>query len=84
MKWKGGEYKNKTTTTHWFKDPSNHFDPCNIYGKIEDKCWNIYLVLNTKKQKMEAKKKNMISMDSSNQVNNNSNVDMSILYTTRR
>jgi hypothetical protein len=58
--------KKMITTTHQCKDPNNHCNHYNIDGHIEDKCWKLHLELNPKNCKKDAKKKNLLAMDSSN------------------
>jgi len=53
-----------TTTAHQFKDLKNH---CNINGHAKDKFWKLHPNLNPKNHKKDAKKKNMLAMNSSNQ-----------------
>jgi len=67
-------------TAHQCKDDSNHYNHCNINGHTEYMCWKIYSNFNQDNCK-EAKKKNMLSMDLSNQVGSNSYVDKKIVCT---
>lgn len=60
--------KNTATTTHHSKDPIDHY---NIDGHFEDKCWKLHPKLNQKGRKNDSKKKNMLSIDLRNQVENN-------------
>jgi hypothetical protein len=80
-KWKGKD-KKMTTTTHQCKDPSNHCNHCNIDGHTEEKCWKLHPEMNPKNHKKDAKKKNLLAMDSSNQVERNSDVDENISCTS--
>jgi hypothetical protein len=70
-----------TTTAHQCKDPNNHCNHCNIDGHIEDKCWKLHPELNPKNHKKDAKKKNLLAMDSSNLGRESSDVDENIVYT---
>jgi hypothetical protein len=81
-KWKGGKDKKMTTTAHQCKDPSNHCNHCNIDGHTEEKCWKLHPELNPKNHKKDAKKKNLLATDSSNQVERNSDVDENIVCTS--
>jgi hypothetical protein len=77
---KGQEDNNHCTSVQGSKQPLvNH---CNIDGHIEDKCWKLHPELNPKNHKKDAKKKNMLAMDSSNQVERNLDVDENIVCTT--
>jgi hypothetical protein len=76
-----GTDKNMTTTAHQCKDPSNHSNHCNIDGHTEEKCWKLHLELNMKNHKKDAKKKNLLITDTSNQVESNSDVDEKIVCT---
>jgi hypothetical protein len=77
-KWKGKD-KKTTTIAHQCKDPNDHCNHCNIDGHTEDKCWKLRLELNPKNHKKDAKKKNMLVVDSRNQVENNYDVDEKII-----
>jgi hypothetical protein len=81
-KWKGVKDKKTTGTIHQLKDPSNHCNHCNIDGHTEKKCWKLHPELNLKNRKKDAKKKNLLAMDSSNQVESNSDVDEKIVCTS--
>jgi hypothetical protein len=64
---------------HQCKDPNNH---CNIDGHTEDKCWKLHPKLNPMNHKKDAKKNNLLGMDSSNQVESSSDVYEKIVYTS--
>jgi hypothetical protein len=64
-KWKRKD-KKTTTGAYQCKDPSNQCNHCNIEGHTEEKCWKLHLELYPKKRKKDAKKKNLLAMDSSN------------------
>jgi hypothetical protein len=66
---------------HQWKDPNNHCNHCNIDGRTKDNCWNLHLEMNSKSCKKDAKK-NLLAMDSSNEVESNSDVDAKIVCTT--
>jgi hypothetical protein len=80
-KWKGKDMKT-TATTHQYKDPNNHCNHCNVDPHIEDKYWKPHPLLNSKNRKKESKKKNMLVVDSGNQIESNTDVDENIIYTT--
>jgi hypothetical protein len=79
-KLKGGKYKNTTTTTHQCKYPRNHCNHCNIDGHTKENCWKLHLELNPKKCKKDEKEKNLLAIDSINQVESSSDVDENIVY----
>jgi hypothetical protein len=64
-KWKEKDKKMKTIS-HQCKDPSNHCNHCNVDGHTKEKCWKLHLDLNPKNHKKDAKKNNLLVMDSSN------------------
>jgi hypothetical protein len=64
-KWKGGRDKKMIANIHQYKDHSNHFNHCNIYGHTKEKCWKLHLELNLKNHKKDAKKKNILATNSS-------------------
>eukprot|EP00253_Pinus_taeda_P034565 PITA_34565 len=78
-KQKGGKDKKTTATTQQCKDPSNH---CNIDGHTEEKCWKLHPELNSKNKKKDNKKKNLMAIDSSNQVERSPDVDEKIVCTS--
>jgi hypothetical protein len=78
----GKERTRRQQPLHQCKDPNNHCNHCNINGHTKDKCWKLHPELNPKNHKKDAKKKNMLAMDSSNQVESSSDVDENIVYTT--
>lgn len=63
------------------KDPNNHFNHCNTNDHIEDKCCKLNMELNPKNRQKDAKKKNMLAMNLSNQEGRNFDVDEKIVYT---
>ena len=79
-KWKGKE-KKTISTAHKSTDPKNHCNHCNINGHTKDKCWKLHPNLNPKSCKKDSKKKNLLSKDSSNQIESNSNVDENVVFT---
>jgi len=52
-------------TTNWWQYPQNHY---NLDGHIWEKCWMLHPEINLKYKKKDAKKKNIMATDSSNQV----------------
>jgi hypothetical protein len=71
-------------TTHQCKNPKNHCNHCNIDGHIEEKCWKLHPEMNLKNHKKDAKKNNLLVMDSSNQVKSSFNVDEEIVCTSKK
>jgi hypothetical protein len=67
---------------HQYKYPSNHCNYCNINVHIEKKCWKIHPELNPKNHQKDAKNKNLLAMDSSNQVERILDMDENIAYTS--
>jgi hypothetical protein len=51
-------------------------------GHTEEKCWKLHLELNLKNCQKDAKKKNLLAMDLSNQVDSSFDVDETIVCTT--
>jgi hypothetical protein len=66
-KWKGKD-KKTTSTSHRCKDLNNHYNHCNINGHTKYKCWKLHPDLNPKNGKKDAKKKNVLILDSCNHV----------------
>jgi len=66
-------------TVQKYKDPRNHY---NIDGHTEEKCWKSHPELNPKKKKKDNKKKNLMDIDSRNQVERNSDVYEKIVCTS--
>ena len=62
---------------HQCKYLRNHYNHYNIDGHTEEKCWKFHPELNLKN-----KKKNLITIDSSNQVERNLYVDENIVSTS--
>ena len=79
-----GEDKKIIATTHKWKDPNNHYNHCNIYGHTKEECWKLHLELNLKNLTRDVKKKNLMAKYSSNQMENNSDMDENIFYTLRQ
>lgn len=79
---KGEKDENIVATTHQCKYLRNHCNHCNIYGHKQEKCWKLHPELNIKNKKKYNKNKNLIDMDSRNQVERNSNVDAKIVCTS--
>ena len=80
-KWKRKD-KKITIIEHQCKDPKIHCNHCNIICHNKVKCWKLYPELNPKNCKKDENNKNMLAMDSSNQVERNLNVEKHILCTT--
>jgi hypothetical protein len=55
-----------------YKNLKNHYNHYNINGHTKDKHWKLHPKLNPKNYKNNVEKKNMVSMDSENQVKRNS------------
>jgi hypothetical protein len=77
-----GKDKKMTTTTQQCKDPNNHRNPYNIDGHIEYKFWKLHPESNPANHNKDDKKKNLLGMDFSNEVESSSNVDENIVYTS--
>ena len=72
----------KTTShAHRCKDLKNHNNHCNIDSQTEDMCYKPHIELNPKKHKKDAKKKNMLAMDSIDQVKSSYDIDENIVCT---
>jgi hypothetical protein len=77
-----GEDNNTKVTTHKCKDPINQCNHFNIDAGTEEKYWKLHLELKSKNCKKDTKKKNLITMDLSNQVKRNYDVDENIVFTS--
>ena len=75
---KGGKDKNMVATTHGCKNPSNHY---NVDGDTEQRFWKFHWELNSKNTKKDNKKKNIITINSHNQVKKSLDMDEKIAYT---
>ena len=64
-KWEG-KYKKITTTTHHWKDTSNHYNHWNIDGHIEKKFCELHQETNPRNHKKDVKKKYVLVKNSSN------------------
>ena len=59
-----------------------HYKYCEIDGHIEEKCWNLHLEINLKDRKKDSKKKNLLAMEWSKDLEGTSNVNGNIIYPT--
>jgi hypothetical protein len=61
-----GKDEKITSTAHRYKDPRNYCKHRNIYVHTKEKWWKLHLEMNPKNWKKGAKKKNLLTIDSSN------------------
>ena len=64
------------------KDPNNHCNHSNIDYHRQGKCWKLHVDFNSKNKKKDTKKKNLIAIDSNNQVEIKQDVDENISCTS--